>query len=154
MSDNILKFNKGDKICKQGEYEVWFYELLKGSVTVYKDYGLDSEVELGKVDKGFIGEMGFLNSMPRIGTVIAAEETEVAKIDEKTFNEYFVSHPDKILGLLRCLSGRLKEADVNESEAIGTIEDLVSAYDSKATVSTKLKDAMKKFSDIFKSRNA
>ncbi|MCR5304737.1 MAG: cyclic nucleotide-binding domain-containing protein [Lachnospiraceae bacterium] len=154
MADNILNFKKGDVICEEGKYEVWFYEILSGSMTIYKDYGLSSQQEIGTADSGYIGEMGFINSLPRVGTVVADGDVSLAKIDEASFNSYFAEHPEKIYSIIQCLASRLSEIDVNSKEVMNTVEDCIDLYESKNTPTAQLKNAMKKFSDIFKKRKA
>ncbi len=152
MADT-LNFKKGDVICEQGKYELWFYEVLSGSMTAYKDYGTDDQKELGKINGGYVGEMGFLNSMSRNSTVIADEDSSLVKIDEGSFNDYFISHPDKILSILQCLSGRLNEIDVNCAEAFNTLRDCVEANEKKIGISGNLKAAMRKVLDVFRDRS-
>ncbi|MCR5107680.1 MAG: cyclic nucleotide-binding domain-containing protein [Lachnospiraceae bacterium] len=154
MSDNIISFKKGDIICKENEYELWFYEILSGSMTIYKNYGLSDQYELGKADSGYIGEMGFLNSMSRIGTVVADEDTTLAKIDNDTFKDYFISHPEKIYSIIQCLLTRLNEINDNFLEVSDTIRDCVGLYEMNSPISSALSSAMEKFSNVFRSRKA
>ncbi len=152
MADTILVYKKGDIICKEGDYELWFYEVLSGSLTIYTNYGTEKQQEIGKVNGGFVGEMGFINSMTRIGTAVADDDVTLAKIDEDTFSSYFEEHPEKIYSILKCVSARLGEIDANTNEAYNTIKDLLEAYDSKKETGGALKGKMSKFRDVFKSR--
>ncbi len=154
MADTIVKFNKGDIICEEGKYELFFYEILEGSMTIYRNYGKDGQQEIGKADKGYIGEMGYINSLPRVGTVVADTDVSLAKIDETSFESYFKSHPEKIYSIMQCLSGRLNEIDANTEDAIATLKVALAAYEDKNPAPHGIKETMKKFSAIFKSRKA
>ena len=154
MADNIIDFKKGDIVCEEGKYELWFYEILSGSASIYRNYGQPEQQEIGKASGGFIGEMGFINSLPRIATVVADEDMSLAKIDEDSFNDYFKNHPDKIYDIVKCLSGRLGEIDASTKEALNTLEESLGNYEAKNGASGGLKAAMKKFSDIFRSRKS
>ncbi len=152
MSESyVINFKKNDIICKEGAYEMFMYDILSGSVAIYKDYGLESERKIGEASGGYIGEMGLLDSMPRTATVVANEDVEAAKIDEPLLIEYFRCHPDKISSLMICLAGRMREISNNYTDAINTIKECLETEESKNPKSNALMKSLKKFSDYFRS---
>lgn len=143
-------FEKGDIICKEGAYELWMYELIKGSVSIYKDYGLATQEKIADINKGYLGEMGLINSLPRTATVVANESSEVAVIDEYDFVDYF-KNPDKTADLFLCLVERINTINSQYSEACSTVRDYLKAEEENAPKSNALVEAMKKFAAAFRS---
>lgn len=149
----IVSFKKGDVICQEGKYELWMYEIQSGEVAVYKDYGLAQQKLLGEgIRKGFIGEMGLLNSMQRYATVIATEDTELIKIDGTTFNQYYSEHPEKVGMLMVCISRRLNQVNEEYLQVCNTIRDYLAVSENQTEKSSILENAMKKFSAVFRKR--
>ena len=142
-------FNKGDVICKEGAYELWMFEIVKGSVSVYRDYGLATQEKIADVDKGYIGEMGLINSMPRIATVVANEETEVTVITEEDFKDYY-NNPDKTADIFICLCERVNSINAEYMEACATVRDYLKMEKENAPKSSGLVEAMKKFAAAFR----
>ncbi|MBP9997178.1 MAG: cyclic nucleotide-binding domain-containing protein [Lachnospiraceae bacterium] len=142
-------FEKGEVICKEGAYELWMYEVIKGSVAVYRDYGLTTQEKIADVDKGYIGEMGLINSMPRIATVVANETTEVSVIGEDDFVEYF-KNPEKTTDMFLCLVERLNKINSDYMDACATVRDYLKAEEANAPKSGSLVEAMKKFAAAFR----
>lgn len=150
----ILTFQKGDIICQEGKYELWMYEIQSGEVAVYKEYGLPGQKLLGSgITKGFIGEMGLLNSMQRYATVVATEETKLIKIDSAAFNQYYTEHPEKVGMLMVCISRRLNQVNEEYLEVCNTIRDYLELQEKNIEKSSRLENAMKKFSAVFRRRS-
>lgn len=141
-------FEKGEIICKEGAYELWMYALVKGSASVYKDYGLDTQELIAKVDKGYIGEMGLINSLPRIATVVADEPTEVTVIGEDDYVEYFKDQ-NNTTDMFLCLVQRLNTINSEYTEACSTVRDYLKAEEANAPKGSLI-DAMKKFAAAFR----
>lgn len=142
-------FKSGDIICKEGAYELWMYEVVSGSASVYKDYGLSTQEKIADVSEGYIGEMGLINSMPRIATVVANEATELKVIDEAGFAEY-IRNSDKTADLLLCLVERQNKINTEYLEACSTVRDYLKAEEANAPKSSGLIGAMKKFAAAFR----
>ena len=59
------RFKRGQIICKPGEMDMNMYNILYGSVAVYKDYGTPEEVEVVTLSEGdFFNVISFLESRP------------------------------------------------------------------------------------------
>ena len=149
MTCNTQTFEKGEIICKEGAYELWMYEIVKGSASVYKNYGLDTEEKIADLEKGFIGEMGLINSLPRVATVVANEATEVNVIGEDDYVEYF-KDPANTTDMFLCLVERLNKINSDYMEACATVRDYLKAEEANAPKESGLIGAMKRFAAAFR----
>ena len=82
MNGKIMEtFNKGEIIFRQNEFGSCMYDIEKGTVGIYVNYGEDGEKLLAVLDSDdYFGEMGMIESYPRSATAVALEdgtETEV-----------------------------------------------------------------------------
>ena len=146
--DNIREYSKGDVICKEGAYELWMYEVLSGSVSVYKDYQTENENKIADIDSGFLGEMGMINSLPRNATVVANENTKLAIIDEDDFIKYF-DDPKKVEEVMICLVKRMNEINANYIDACATVDGYLKCEEKKNR-DAGLVEKMKKFAEAFR----
>ncbi len=152
MSDsNVIKFKKGDIICKEGDFEEFMFEINSGTLGVYKKYDLPGQERIGESKSGFIGEMAVIDSLPRTATVIAEEDTELLKIDKDVFADYFKSHPEKLAALMVSLTEKLSEISDNYTDACSTIQMCLESEKYTAPKSSPLKAMINRFSDIFRS---
>jgi len=108
-----LTFEKNQEIFKEGAFGETMYDIVSGRVGVYSKYGTTKQTlvaELGAND--IFGEMGMIEVYPRSATVIALEDnTQVTEITESELSEYFKDKPEKVLGLLKTLSKRIRETN-------------------------------------------
>ena len=102
---DIIKFRKGDIIFEEGDLENWMYEIRRGMVGIYAGYGTPAEKELTALEEGsFLGELGLITGSERSASAAALENTELLKITDEDFAEYFIanvsfsaSQPDQIV---------------------------------------------------------
>jgi CRP-like cAMP-binding protein len=76
---NILRYEKGEQIVKQGDFGISIYKILKGKVEIFRD-SRGVKVPLATLEAGsIIGEMLFLsrNAEVRSASARALEETEL-----------------------------------------------------------------------------
>ena len=108
---NMLSFNKGEVIFRQGDNAACMYDITSGSVAIYVGYGTENETQLTTLKAGeFLGEMGLIEAYPRSATAIAMEDgTELREIGEPEFDEYFKAQPERLLAIMRQLSERLRD---------------------------------------------
>ena len=101
MGNNIKTFAKGEVIFLEGAMESCMYDLKKGKVGIYTNYGKPGEKLLTELnaEQGtvFFGEMGMIDSMARSATAVATEEVEACVITGKEFGEYFREKPEVVL---------------------------------------------------------
>ena len=104
------RFKRGQIICKPGEMDMNMYNILYGSVAIYKDYGTPEEVEVVTLSEGdFFNVISFLESRPRNTTVVALEPLVVSEITMENFGKYFSERPAKIMSLLQHMSARIRQ---------------------------------------------
>ena len=143
---NKCTFKKGEVIFHQGDFEIFMYEILKGIVEIYSDYGTDTQKKLTTLfDGDTFGEMGLIDSLPRSATAIAAEETIAVKIDNREFGAYFKDKPAEVLVVISHMSSRIRDLTHDYMEACRTIEEYLEAEEKNQPKSQNLIDRMKKF---------
>ena len=94
---------------------------------IYTDYQGADEKQIAVLKAGdLFGEMGLIECLPRSASVVALEDgTTVQEISAAEFSDYFKSSPDKVLGVMRQLSARLRETNEKYAEACRTVYDTV-----------------------------
>lgn len=116
----------GMVIFDEGDIEACMYELMRGSVDIYADYGLPTQKKLTTASwekNRFFGEMGLIDSAPRSATAVAAEDCTLLTIDEGNLENYFVDDPEKLFAIMRQLSGRIRALTHDYMEAVKTIAE-------------------------------
>ena len=149
VQDNTKTFKKGEVIFRAGDYELFMYDILKGVVGIYADYGITSQQKMTTLyDGDTFGEMGLVDSMPRSATAVALEDTLVAVIDNVTFGEYFQDKPAKIVLVMQHLSSRIRDLTRDYMEACLTIDEYLQAEEKGEPKSESLLSRMKRFVNI------
>ncbi len=142
----IRKFKKGEIISREGDFELWMYDLLYGKVAIYADYGTDHQVELSVNNAPtFFGELGFLESMPRYGTSVALEDCVCEIINYDNLSEYFASKPSKVMAIMESLALRARNIYRLYALSCDTIEEYLETEQKGESVSEELKEKMLKF---------
>lgn len=108
---NSKEFKSGQIIFKQGDSELCMYDIQRGRVGIYSEYGTPAEKLIAELSTGeIVGETGLLDRVPRTGTAVALEDdTVLVEIREDNLKEYFLKEPEKLLLLMRNLSERLRK---------------------------------------------
>jgi CRP-like cAMP-binding protein len=108
---NSKEFKSGQIIFKQGDSEACMYDIQRGRVGIYSAYGTPDEKQIAELSVGeIVGETGLLDRVARTATAVALDDdTVLLEIKEDNLKEYFLSEPEKLLLLMRNLSGRLRE---------------------------------------------
>ena len=100
-------FKKDDVIYIEGDWGCNLYLLIKGQVSIYKQYKGTSEF-LTTINEGEIfGEMAIFENSTRSATVIANSFIQLLKIDRTNFDIIFNLHPSWTFKLLMGLSKRI-----------------------------------------------
>ena len=80
--------------------------IVDGRVRIHKN-----ESEIAVLSKGeFIGEMALLDQEPRSASATTLSETVLLKIEREDFYDLLASRTDIIQGIVKVLTGRLREA--------------------------------------------
>ena len=73
-----LTLKKGQIVYRQNDYEMRFYDILYGAVSLYQNYGTKEQVLIKELNSGdYFGEMELIEAMPRTTTAVATERTQV-----------------------------------------------------------------------------
>ena len=85
----IRKYNPGDFILEEGQYDCWIYFLISGKVRVVKH---NKELSVLKRTGDVFGEMGIIDGSPRSASIYAVDEavclaTDSSYIDRLSGND-------------------------------------------------------------------
>jgi len=116
--------------------EVLFYEkergddmyiVLSGKVkaSLFDEQG--NELVLAELGPGeFIGEMGMIDQLPRSATVLAQENTRLARLRREAFLKIIRENPSIAINVIRALVSRLRRTDdMVEALAFRNVEDRI-----------------------------
>lgn len=96
----------GEEIFAEGEDGDSLYLVIDGKVRVHS---LDRVIaELG--ERECFGEMAILDASPRSATVTSLEDTHLLKISREDFQEIVSEKPEIAMGIIKVLTGRLRNA--------------------------------------------
>lgn len=144
----VKNFAKDEVLFREGDSGESFFEILKGEVGVYTDYGQPTQNELTKIGTGHIvGEMALIDAFPRSATVVALADTEAEEISVDGVKEYFKNNPEKIAFIMEELGGRLVRLTKEYDEACDTIRGL---FPKDPAQREGLVDMIKKFANYYK----
>ena len=136
---NILKYQKGEQIIKQGDYGISIYKILKGKVEIFRE-SRGVKVPLATLETGsIIGEMAFLDrkSKVRSASARALEETELQ-----------VLHPGQLKLKYEQVSPVLKEI---MNQALGRLVRMNRLIDQLAVKNKRHKRKDKEVKEYWKS---
>jgi len=103
----VETYPNGQVIFREGEMGDALYVIVKGKVAIAS--GGERLAELGPSEA--FGEMAVLDEVPRSATATAQDETEVLRIGSEEFYEILHEQVEIAEGVIRMLTGRLREAD-------------------------------------------
>ena len=111
----LVRFNKGDVICRQGDIADAFYLVRIGFVKVAEEHP-EGELVLAYLGRGgYFGEIGLLDRSPRNATCTALDHVEVVRIKEADFHQMMEAFPEVRQGLE--MEARLK-VEQNRQRAV------------------------------------
>lgn len=148
MSIKVNIFQEKEVIFRQGDRGNWMFDILQGKVGIYTEYGTENQVELVVLEPGqFFGEMGLIEHLPRSATAVALEnDTQLQKIDDEAFMQYFIDKPDKTISIMQHMSFRIRALTADYLNACRALNDTVEAeLDEKKKAGFKAR--FKKFLD-------
>ena len=118
------KFSKGTVIFREGDKGDTMYRIREGAVGIYANYGESDETQLAELKDGRIfGEMAVIEAYPRSATAVALEDVKADEIPSGEVMQYFKSEPDKVIDIMKSLSGRLRELSDDYAEVSDTIRE-------------------------------
>ena len=106
-SRETRRFEAGATIFAEGDEGHEMFGVIDGRLDLWQNGR-----QVGHVDAdGTFGELAIIDHVPRSLTAIAAETTNLAVIDEKTFLFLVHETPTFALQVMRSLAARLRELD-------------------------------------------
>ena len=149
MENNRKTFAKGEVIFLEGAMEYYMYDLKKGKVGIYTNYGKPEEKLLTELsaEQGtvFFGEMGMIDSMARSATAVATEDVETCVITGKEFGEYFSEKPEVVLEMMQNMSKRIRALSKDYLDACHAVAEMVDTEKTGKEKSNWFKKAVQKF---------
>ncbi|MBR4490667.1 cyclic nucleotide-binding domain-containing protein [bacterium] len=111
-------FEKGQYIVNEGDLGKELYMIVKGEVEVVAGGNV---VAVMKEGAGF-GEMALIDSQPRSADIIAKNDVLVLKMESDDFLEILKQRDEVALGVIRVLTGRIRELNAKLAEKSGKKE--------------------------------
>ncbi len=144
-------FKRGELVVKQGEREHCMYEILAGTIGIYKNYGTAHEKKITELGAGdFIGEMELIEDEPRSATgVVTSDTAELRRYSDDNYLELFETNPVQVYLIMKQLAERLRETTQNYTEACRTIHEVLVTASSHEKPKPELLETMQKFSGIY-----
>lgn len=110
-SADTIKLSSEEYLMREGEESHEMYYLSAGTLAVYKRKG-DAEQQIGTIYAGeLVGEMSFLDEMPRSASVRSIGECELTVIPKEKMQKYLSSQPNWYRALVQTLLDRLRRAN-------------------------------------------
>lgn len=111
-------FEKGQYIVNEGDLGKELFMIVKGEVEVVAGGNV---VAIMKEGAGF-GEMALIDSQPRSADIIARNDVLVLKMESDDFLEILKQRDEVALGVIRVLTGRIRELNAKLAEKAGKKE--------------------------------
>ena len=109
--DSTMTIEPEEYLIREGEESTQMYFLQSGTMAVFKRKG-DSTIQIGTIYSGeVVGEMSFLDELPRSASVRARVDSEVLVIPHKKFIDVLDGQPRWFRSLMKTLSQRLRHAN-------------------------------------------
>ncbi|MGN1163403.1 MAG: Crp/Fnr family transcriptional regulator [Candidatus Ornithospirochaeta sp.] len=122
----IVEYKKGDVIYREGSFEMAMYFIKKGSVSLFANYGLESqELLVGEREGEYLGHLDLVEAIPRSATAVADDSVVLERIEGDEFGSYLSSRPDEYKVILTQMSRRLRDIGNELHEVYRTIDEYI-----------------------------
>ena len=126
---------EGETIFNKGDLGDSLYVIVEGKVRVHDGHRLLNY--LGERD--VFGEMALLDPEPRLASVTAVEPTRLFRLAQAPFFELIADHPEVATGIIRVLTGHLRNRVRDIAKLDARVKELERAFTQGATLdSTRL----------------
>lgn len=108
-----VQLKKGEILISEGDSSDGIYILKSGELAIYK-FEKDQQRHnvIGHVQPGeLVGEMSFLDNLPRSATVKATTDCVVSLLNRSEFNKLFETQHPLMQTLIKTLSERLRKTN-------------------------------------------
>jgi len=103
---------RGAMLMGEGDATDSLYIVISGRLKVMMGDADGKEVILALLGPGeIVGEMGLIDDSPRSATVISIEPSELLAISKREFHKCLAENFDMVMGVMKGLVRRLREAD-------------------------------------------
>ncbi len=144
------RFKAGEVIFREWTLGGEMYEIKRGSVGIYANYGKAGEQKLTELGVGRIfGELAAIDIDPRSATAVATADTETEVIAPDDLKAYFAQKPEKIVEIMRSISRRTRELTDEYMDACAAIRELDGCRKTGAQQSKGLLAQIKRFVDHY-----
>lgn len=134
----VREFAHDQALMHQAQVADRVFVLLAGYVKVYSTTANGREAMLAIRDPGdLIGELSAIDDRPRSASIVALQPVEALVLPSGEFRRFLTAHPHAALVLLRVLSERLREADVQRTE--------YTAHQTLGRVAARIVELVKRF---------
>jgi CRP/FNR family cyclic AMP-dependent transcriptional regulator len=124
ITENTKKISEGEFLIKEDEASKEMFWVISGNFEITKKNKEGNRVVVGTVFPGeLVGEMSFLDAMPRSASVQAKQDSEVLVIPHKKFNDVIESQPKWFRSLMKTLSNRLRHANELISKKVALVRE-------------------------------
>lgn len=106
-ADEMRDLDAGEVVFNEGDDGREMFGVVSGSITLYK--GGQAVGTIGP--EGTFGELAIIDHSPRSLSAVAAEPTQVAVINERTFLYLVHETPTFALQVMRAMAERLRQLD-------------------------------------------
>lgn len=144
-------FKKGDIIFKEGDDSLCMYEICRGSVGIYANYGKPDQKLITKLPcEKFFGEMGMIDNEPRSATAVALEDVSLGFIYPDKLAELFNERPAKVMMILQHLTDRLRRLTLDYIRACKTSLEILKAEETGGELEPEASGWVKFFCEVGK----
>ncbi len=110
QSSELVQFEAGEYLARQGEISNSFWILLKGELKIYQTLSDGHEVTVATVPAGnTFGELPLLARIPNAASLRCAEHCELLRLNEDEFWELMTSCPEVRKAILGNMAARLQK---------------------------------------------
>ena len=150
---DIVTFKKGDVIFRQDDRENFMYEILSGTVGIYKEFETERENKVAELSSGqFLGEMELVEGEPRSATAVAlTDSVQLKRITDDHYLDFFEQNPVQVYLIMKQLSENLRQTTRNYTEACRTLDETLRVIENGEQPSARLLEQQKRFRSDYSS---
>ncbi|WP_026511964.1 Crp/Fnr family transcriptional regulator [Butyrivibrio sp. LC3010] len=151
---NLKEYESGRVVFMEGEDSSCMYEVQKGKVGIFTNYGTENEKMIAEIGRDRIfGEMGMVEGLPRSATAVSLSDyTVLAIITWETLSLYFKTRPSRVVQIMQQTSDRLRLTTRVNTELRASINKTIEKINdgcSRPEAASILKDAIVKMDEAF-----